>query len=223
MHNTKGLLAIIASVGLTLALLLPLSITGANGPTVTVSIVAPPSVPAGSTFVANVTVSYVGNFDSCGFDVTYNQAIIHVTDVTGGEIDGHAIVVGAGNWTYIPAGSVDTGRIRVIATKSGAPGCGLNGTGYLAQIHFTAVGSGSTSSNINLEGVGMYDCNAVKITTPTPQGTSVSLSGPTPTGAVGGPAHRPSKLLILIPWIAIGAAIIVATSLLVRRRRNAMR
>jgi hypothetical protein len=108
----------------------------------------------------------------------------------------------------------------VIATKSGAPGCGTNGTGYLAQIHFTAVGSGSTSSNINLEGVGMYDCNAAQINTPTPQGASVRLSGPGPA-LVGGTAYPPNKLLVLLPWIALGAAIIVATSLLVRRRRSA--
>jgi hypothetical protein len=65
MHNTKGILAIIVSLGLALALLLPLSITGANGPSVTVGIVAPAEVGVGSSFVANVTVSYVGNFDSC--------------------------------------------------------------------------------------------------------------------------------------------------------------
>ena len=39
---------------------------------------------------------------------------------------------------------------------------------------------------------------------------------------VGGTAYPPNKLLMLLPWIALGAAIIVATSLLVRRRRSAM-
>lgn len=217
MHNTKGFLAIIVSLGLALALLLPISIIGANGPTVTVGIDAPAEVGVGSSFVANVTVSYVENFDSCGFNVTYNPTVIHVTDVTDGEIDGHTIV--ADEWHYMPVGPVDTGIISVVLIQSGF-GCGVNGTGYLAQIHFEAVGSGGTSSTINLQNVGMYDCNAAQINTPTPQGASVSLSGPGPA-PVGGTAYPPNKLLVLLPWIALGAAIIVATSLLVRRRRSA--
>jgi hypothetical protein len=226
MHNTKGVLAMIVSLGLALALLLPLSIIGANGPTVTVGIDAPAEVGVGSSFVANVTVSYVENFDTCGFDVTYNQTIIHVTDVTGGQIDGHAISVASGDWYFIPSGGGDTGRIRVAATSSVSPTiCGTNGTGYIAQIHFTAVGSGGKCSNIALEAVGMYACvppplgSSISTTT---QGDSVCLGGG-PQPPVGGTAYPPDKLLMVLPWIALGAAIIVATSLVVRRRRSATR
>jgi hypothetical protein len=59
----------------------------------------------------------------------------------------------------------------------------------------------------------------------TPQTASVSLhigsAGPVPP--VGGTAHPISKVAIVALWIAVGAAIIVGTSLLVRRRRRAMR
>jgi hypothetical protein len=220
MHYTKGILAIIVSLGLALVLL-PLSIASANG-TVTVGIDAPAEVDPGSPFVANVTVSSVTNFDTCGFDVTYDKTVIHVTDVTGGVIGGHTIVVGPTDWSYIPAGSVDTGRIRVTATSSVNPlTCGTNGTGSIAQIHFTAVGSGGSSSSINLQNVGMYDClppQGHPISTTT-QGTSVHISG----APVGGTAYPPNKVLMVLPWIALGAAIIVAASLLVRRRRSATR
>ncbi|MGB6872796.1 MAG: cohesin domain-containing protein [Dehalococcoidia bacterium] len=218
MHHRKGILAIIVSLGLALALL-PLSITGGDNGPVTVGIDAPAEVEAGSSFVANVTVDWVTDFDSCGFDVTYDETVITATDVTGGVIDGHAVEVAPGDWSYIPAGP-DTGRIRVAATISGPPGCGINGTGYLAQIHFDAVGSGGDSSVINLEGVGMYDCNALAISTTT-MGASVDISGPAPP--VGGTARPISKVAIVALWIAVGAAIIVGTSLLVRRRRRAIR
>jgi hypothetical protein len=42
-------------------------------------------------------------------------------------------------------------------------------------------------------------------------------------GPVGGTAYPPNKLLMLVPWIALGAAIIAGTILLVRRRRSAMK
>jgi len=145
--------------------LLPISIAGAVTE-VTVSIVAPAEVNPGSSFVADVTVDYVENFNSCGFDVTYDQSIITVTAVTGGEIDGHTVEVGAGDWSYIPPGP-DPGKIRVITTVPGTPGPGVTGTGYIAQIHFNVVGSPCQTSPIHLEGVAMYDYQANKITTAT--------------------------------------------------------
>jgi hypothetical protein len=134
---------------------------------VTVSIVAPAEVDGGSSFVANVTVDYVENFNDCGFDVTYNQTIITVINVTGGEIDGHTVEVGPDDWSYIPADTGDTGRTRVLAIVPGVPGPGVNGTGHIAQIHFNVLGSHNQTSAINLEGVGMYDYGANGIATTT--------------------------------------------------------
>ncbi|MGB6872797.1 MAG: putative Ig domain-containing protein [Dehalococcoidia bacterium] len=145
--------------------LVPISITGANG-TVTVSIVAPAEVNPGSSFVADVAVDWVTDFNSCGFDVTYDETIITVTDVTGGEIDGHTVEVDPGDWFYIPSGP-DQGRIRVITGIAGIPGPGVTGTGYIAQIHFNVVGYGCQTSAIHLEGVGMYDYEANRIDTTT--------------------------------------------------------
>jgi hypothetical protein len=137
---------------------------------VTVSIVAPDEVAEESDFTANVTVDYVEDFDSCGFDVTYDKTIINVTAVTGGEIDGHTVTVGPGDWTYIPPGP-DPGRIRVSAGTAGMPAPGVNGTGYIAQIHYHVLGSHGQTSPIHLEGVGMYDYQAKKIPTTTQDDT----------------------------------------------------
>jgi len=174
MKHWKGILAIVVSLGLALALL-PLSITGANG-TVTVSIDAPAEVNPGSSFVANVTVDYVENYDACGFDVTYDQTIITVTDVTGGEIDGHAVEV---DWVYYPSGPPDPGKIRVLAVVPGMPGPGVTGTGHIAQIHFNVLGSSCETSAIHLEEVGMYDYEAHSIDTTTVD-DSVHVAAPLP-------------------------------------------
>ncbi|MGA8850022.1 MAG: BACON domain-containing carbohydrate-binding protein [Dehalococcoidia bacterium] len=176
MKHWKGILAIIVSLGLALALL-PLSITGASG-TVIVGIDAPAKVNPGSFFVAKVTVDSVTDLDTCGFDVTYNQTIITVTDVTGGEIDGHTVEVPPGYWSYIPYGEENTGRIRVIAAVPGTPAPGVTGTGYLAQVHFEVIGSGGSTSDITPERVGMYDWQANPIRTTT-ESYSVQVSQPT--------------------------------------------
>jgi len=178
MKYWKGIFGIIVSLGLALALL-PLSIAGANG-AVTVGISAPANVNSGSSFVADLTVDLVTDFDSCGFDVTYDHTTLHVTDVTDGQIDGHTVPVGPGDWSYIPYGEQDAGRIRVFAVLPGMPAPGVTGTGYLAQIHFEVIGSGGTS-DITPEGVTMYDWEANPIGTTT-QGHSVQVSqstGPT--------------------------------------------
>ncbi|MGA8848313.1 MAG: peptidoglycan DD-metalloendopeptidase family protein [Dehalococcoidia bacterium] len=133
---------------------------------VVVSIDAPDEVAAESEFIADVAVDYVENFDSCGFDVTYDETVITVTDVTGGEIDGHTIGVLTGDWSYVPPGP-DPGKIRVAATRSGAPGPGVTGTGYIAQIHYHVLGSVCNTSNIHLENLAMYDYQAQGITTTT--------------------------------------------------------
>jgi hypothetical protein len=49
-------------------------------------------------------------------------------------------------------------------------------------------------------------------------GSGVSAPAPPPTG-VGGTAYPPNKLLVLVPWIALGLAIIAGATIFMRRRR----
>jgi hypothetical protein len=191
--------------------LLPISITSAVVP-VTVSIVAPPEVNPGSSFVANVTVSSVTKFDSCGFDVAYNQTIITVTDVTSGQIDGTTIPIN--EWHYIPVGQVDTGKIRVVIYMSTLTG--VNGTGYITQIHFNVVGSSCNTSAIHLENLAMYDIDGNKIATTTVDSSvhvafaplEITTTSPLPEGKVGD--AYPATTLVAIggkpayTWTATG-------------------
>jgi uncharacterized protein YqkB len=77
---------------------------------------------------------------------------------------------------------------------------------------------------------GWQTTGSVLVTSTSSASTTCTVSGAgtlrmvqTATPPVGGTAYPPNKLLMLLPWIALGAAIIVATSLLVQRRRSAVR
>lgn len=213
MKYWRTLLVIIAS--LCLGFCLTPGIAIAQG--VLVSIDAPDEVLEESDFIANVSVTNVEDFDSCGLDVTYDKSIITVTDVTDGQIDGHTIPVD--EWHYIPVDTVDTGRIRVVIYMPGTPGPGVNGSGYIAQIHFHVLGSACETSVIHLENLGMYNYLAEEIATTT-EDDSVHIFTSAPPPPVGGTVYPGNKLIILAPWIALGAAIIAGSAIFIRRRRT---
>jgi len=174
MAHSRLVIATLAILGLMLALL-PLAVTGDT--TTTLSIDSPPEVAPGGEFIALVAVDHVQDFNSCNFDLTYNAEVITVTAVTGGEIGGRSVTVGSGDWTYMPPGSDDTGRIRVISTVPGVPGPGVTGSGYVAEVHFRVLGAAGSSSTMTMQGVAMYDYLAAAIATTTVDG-SVTVVGP---------------------------------------------
>jgi hypothetical protein len=162
-----------------LGLLLPASLANlpsayANG-AVTVSIDAPAEVAEGSDFIAKVAITDVENFDIAQFDVTYNNTILHVTDVTAGDIAGTAIPIDS--WGFIPPEQTppDTGTIRVIANVPGAPG--VSGSGYLAEIHFHVVGSAGDTSAITFSSGLLGDNGGHEITPVTWVDGSVHVAG----------------------------------------------
>ena len=99
-------------------------------------------------------ISYI---DAAQYDITYDPAVIEVTDVTDGDIGGTTIPVSS--WGYIPTGV--QGTIRVINNVPNAPG--VTGTGYLAEIHFDVVGSSGATSAIDLHDGVLGDNNATEI------------------------------------------------------------
>jgi len=125
---------------LCLTMLLPTPVA-ANG--VTVSIDVPDEVAAGSNS-AGVNITEVTAFCAHQFEISYNASVIEVTDVTDGLIGSIAVDVA---WEYVPLGT--PGKILVIGDlPTEYTYSGVNGTGYLAEIHFHAVGSSCNTSNI---------------------------------------------------------------------------
>lgn len=124
---------------------------------VTVSIDAPTQVGEGVDFVVRVNIAEVVNFDSCNYDVSYDPAVVQVTDVTNGLVNGTVVPVDM--WAFIPAST--QGTIRVIENIPGLSG--VSGSGYLAEIHFHVVGSAGSVSAIALSNGVLSDNGANEI------------------------------------------------------------
>ena len=109
--------------------------------TALVSIDAPAAVAPGSDFTANVNISSVTDFDACQYDVTFDPLVLRLDDVTSGLIGSTTIPVDIYN-------ELGAGTFRVIQNVPGLTGA--TGSGYLAVLHFHAIGSEGESSAIDL-------------------------------------------------------------------------
>lgn len=121
---------------------------------VTVSISAPAQVATGTDFIARVNIGTVTNFDAANYDVTFDPAVLEVSDVTAGLIGGTASEVDM--WDIISPGT-----LRVIHNMPGLTG--VSGSGYLAEIQFHVIGSAGSSSQINLADGVLSDTSANQI------------------------------------------------------------
>ena len=152
---------------------LPLSLSLADSD-VEVSINVPAGVDPDSDFTARVNVTELSDFDACQFDVTYDPGVIEVTDVTAGNIGGTTIPIDM--WGFIPAGT--QGTVRVIGNVPSVPG--VDGSGYLAEIHFHAIGSPGSTSAIDLSNGLLGDNGANPITPVTWVGAAITVNNPLP-------------------------------------------
>jgi hypothetical protein len=162
-----GVFILVAVIAIVVVVLLPESSSGPATPTptptgsagVTVSIRVPATVSAGEEFVATVEISGVQNFDAVNYDVTYDPAVLEVTNVSQGTINN--IEVPVDMWDFNPAGL--QGTVRIINNVPGVPG--VSGSGYLSEIYFHVIGSSGDTSGLDfdLEEVSMYDNKAVEI------------------------------------------------------------
>ena len=102
-----------------------------------VSIDAPAEVVKGSTFTATVRISDVSAFDAGQFDVSINESLVQLDDITAGQIGTTQVPVDL--WT-----EVSSGTYRIIVNVPGVPG--VNGSGSLAVLHLQAASSAGTSA-----------------------------------------------------------------------------
>jgi len=110
-----------------------------DGPYVMIS--APSEVYEGENFIAQVTIGNITDFDACSFDITFDNSVLWVKDVTAGNVSGTTIPVDL--WSEISLGTV-----RVIQNVPETSG--VSGSGYLAEIHFDVIGQYNTNSPIEL-------------------------------------------------------------------------
>ncbi len=108
---------------------------------VTVSIDAPAEAAPGSDFTANVNISEVVDFDAGQYDVSFDASVLRLDNVTSGLIGSTTIPVDIYN-------EISSGTWRIIQNVPGLSG--VNGSGYLAVLHFHVIGSNGDSSTISL-------------------------------------------------------------------------
>ena len=139
---------------------------------VTVSIDAPSKVDPGSDFTVTVDISQVTDFDAAGYDITFNDTVLRLDDVTAGEIDGTAIPV---------VENLVDGRVTIVNNVPGTDG--VTGSGTLAELHFHVIGSAGDSSDIDLPDGTLNDNQGVEIEADW-VGDSITVTEALPPGAV---------------------------------------
>ena len=181
MKRFKQLLFIGVILNIALALVLPAT---ASASVVTVSIDAPAEVGPGTSFIARVNITGVTNFDACDYNITYDPSVFNMTDVTAGLIGGTAIPIDFWNENV-------SDTIKVIENVPGTSG--VNGSGYLAELHFDIIGPYSITSEIVISNGTLSDNTATQIQAtwtnesvhvlglPMPTATLPPTATPTPT------------------------------------------
>jgi len=217
-----------------LMLLLVPSIISAQG--VTVSIDSPAEVDAGTAFIVRVNITDVTNFNVCNYNISYDPSVFKFTDVTDGLIGSTAIPVD--NWNELFSGTTNT--TIVVEHLPGISG--VNGSGYLAELHFDVIGLYSITSEIVISNGTLGDNNATKIQAtwandsvnviglPMPTATLLPTATPTPSRAptptpspTRTPASEDGMDMAIWVWIVIGFVfvilLVVIIMLIIRRRR----
>jgi len=122
-------------------------------PVTAVCINAPDYVGEGYSFTATVDICQVQALGAAQYDVHFDPALLQLTGVTGGRIDGTDIP--AGGWTEPTPGTVSLAQMM--------PGSGVSGRGYLAALHFLVVGSAGDRTDVALSNGMLGDAEANEI------------------------------------------------------------
>jgi hypothetical protein len=159
------------------------------------------SVSVGNSFTLNVDITSVTDLYDFQFDIGFNPYVLSVTGITEGSF-----LPGGGSTFFIP-GAIDnvSGSIAFNADTLLGPGPGVNGSGTLLTVDFTAIGSGS--SDVTLANLIFQDST----------GDSIGLSATNGTVNVTGLSTVPEPSTLL----TIGAGLVFLV-LLKRRNNNAV-
>jgi len=112
-------------------------------PSTTVSIEAV-TVASGGNVTVPIMVNYVTDLGGCEINMVYNASVVHVTDVTQGDMDLLVATFDNGiGWMYASA---------INAT-------GLSGNVVFAYVNFTAVGGDGDTSPLNITVKDLFDVN----------------------------------------------------------------
>jgi len=198
--------ALLVTMSLAVGGLLPQVVIAQGSQDVAVN--APAHVPVGSTFAATIVIWEVSDLHAAQYDITFDNTVLELTDITEGRIGGTSVPV-----MY---NQISTGTYRVINSM----GLGtVAGSGTLARLRFRAIGEVGESSNIDLSNGILSGLTTGQIPASW-TGDSVELS-PASTGpiAVGGEVYVVNKAALVVPWLILGAAFMLLAIIMAIRHR----
>ena len=141
----RGIVVLLVSMTFVLVLL----VTPAAAQPVKVWVNAPEYVEEGASFVATIDVDNIRDFNMGIFDLSFNSSVVVVTDVEDGRLN--EVTIPVDMWKFM-----DENTIKVFLEISG--GSVVSGSGYLAKIHFQAVGEEGDESILNLSNGELVKC-----------------------------------------------------------------
>jgi hypothetical protein len=110
-------------------------------PDVNIAVEAPVSVTPGESFTVSLDINTVNNFNVADYTVSFNPAVLSLSDITSGTINGTVIPV-----VY---NQISEGTVKVVNDLN-QPATGVTGSGSLAVLHFQVVGGVGQTSPIGL-------------------------------------------------------------------------
>ncbi len=133
------------------------------------------SLIAGQTSSAAITISGAADLYAFQFDLGFNPAVLSVNSIAEGPL-----LTGGGVTFFVP-GTIDNGAGTVSATADTLLSAivGINGSGTLATLNFTALSSGTSA--INLFGATLLDSSLAGQAFTTQSGTIAVTNVPEPS------------------------------------------
>jgi hypothetical protein len=108
---------------------------------VAVNIVAPEIAPSDYDFKATVNIDEVYDLNACNYDITFDPDKLRLDSVTCGLIAGTIIPV-------VQYNEIRPGTWRIVNNTEGLSG--IDGSGYLAVLHFHTIGSMGNDASIGM-------------------------------------------------------------------------
>jgi len=117
----------------------PLAWTAA-GDGVSVTVNAPEEVAPGTDFTVTIDISEVDELNAVQYDISFDTSVLRLDDITAGTIDSTSVPVAGWN-------EISPGTYRIVQSMGLTS---VSGSGSLAVLHFHAVGTLGSSTDITI-------------------------------------------------------------------------
>jgi hypothetical protein len=138
---------------------------------VSVSVSVNGAIEPGGAFDVLININNAANLNSYQFDLLFDRRAIQVngepnlTGVTDGLIHDLTLLdkpIQTTGWTFQPIPTLPSDQMRVIG-QLGSANKSLTGSGYLAKINFSVIGTAGMSTMLTVSNLGLFNSNSSRI------------------------------------------------------------